>query len=284
MEKLDTGWQKGLFNSDLAIERRRADPGEEGVALEREARGDFAWERIKISTIAGARSIGRPIGHYDTLTLPCLSEISEGEIYDGADEISRELCRLFDKNGIFPERLLVVGLGNPDLTPDAIGPKAADMTVATLHLKEICPESFYDLECSEIAVFSPGVRSVSGIESGLIVKSVCERLRPDAVIAIDAIATSSRERLGRTVQISDTGIFPGSGLGLRETPLDKERLGTPVIAIGVPTVISSGSLTEGDKREKFDNMFFAPKDIDGIVKNAARVIGYGINQAFGIFE
>ena len=284
MEKFDTGWQKGVFNSDLAIERRRADLKEEGVTLEREVRGDFSWERIKISTSCGARSIGRPIGHYDTLTLPCLGSISEGDVYDGADEISRELCRLFDKNVIFPDRLLVVGLGNPELTPDAIGPRAADITVATMHLKEICPESFYALECSEIAVFSPGVRSVSGIETGVIIKSLCEKLRPDAVIAIDAIASSSRERLGRTVQISDTGIFPGSGLGLREAPLSKETLGSPVIAIGVPTVISSRSLSCKGENDSFDDMFFAPKDVDGIVKNAARIIGYGINQAFGIFE
>ena len=284
MKNFHTGRDIGSFNSDLAIERHRINLSEDGVTLEKEERGAFLWERITVHTEEGERSIERPVGHYDTLTLPRSEFLSDSLIYDGADEISRELCRMFDKNRIFPERLLVVGLGNRELTPDSVGPRTAALTEATMHLKKLDPESFYSFECSEIAVIAPGVAGETGLETGVLIKELCESIRPDAVIAIDAVASSSPSRLGNTVQISDTGIFPGSGLGLRQTPLNKEALGVPVIAIGVPTVINAKCFMEGDSRNDDGNsMFVSPKDVDTVVKNASRIIAFGINQAFGIF-
>ena len=200
---------------------------------------------------------------------------------DASEEIARELCRLFDALSISPSRLLVVGLGNRELTPDSVGPRTAEMVNATMHIKEYDERAFSALECSEIAVVSPGVSAESGLDSALLVESVCDLISPDAVIAIDSLAARSEERLGRTIQLSDTGIFPGSGIGNPRSAITEKTVGAPVIAIGVPTVIDARLFcSEGHMRG--EAMFVSPKEINGIVKAAAKIISGGINQAFGM--
>ena len=273
--------------SDLACERGRVDTGIQGVELKKECSGGYVWERIRISSEEGARSIGRPIGNYDTLTLPRMDKLDEEEIDDAANEIAKELCLAADRLNIYPERLLVVGLGNAELTPDSVGPKTANAINATMHIKEFDGAMFGDLECSEIAVITPGVMAQSGMEASELIMGICDRIMPDAVLAIDALASKSAKRLGTTIQISDTGIFPGSGIGNSRAPLNKKTLGIPVIAIGVPTVINARLLLADSGIRSFghdgiENMFVSPREIDGITAASSKIISHGINQAFGI--
>ncbi len=277
--------------TDLACERRRADLTVGGIEYKREIAPGGTWERIKVTTPEGARSIGRPIGRYDTLETSRMDLLDMEAVEDAVEEIARELCYMCDKGGIMPERLLVVGLGNPRLTPDSVGYVCAKNIRATMHIKEFDEHFFEQLECSEIAVITPDVMATSGIDASVSVRGVCNIIKPTAVIAIDAIASRSAERLGTTVQISDTGIIPGSGLGNGHTALNRETLGVPVISVGVPTVIDSRMFwldaqdgldgvryPEGAKR----SMFVSPKEINEIVDVAAKIISGGINQAFGL--
>ncbi len=270
--------------SDLACERRQADISVPGIECRTEEGDGYSWERISIKSDEGARSIGRPRGNYDTLTLPRMDTLNEEEIDDAANEVAKELCIAMERLGVYPERLLVVGLGNRELTPDSIGPKAANAINATMHINGICDG--YDPECSEIAVVTPGVTEQSGMESAELVCAICDRIEPDAVIAIDALASRSASRLGTTVQISDTGVFPGGGVGARRRALSYDTLGVPVIAIGVPTVINAQvipDIAEESKARDFGSMLVSPREIDGITDAAADIIALGINQAFGVF-
>ncbi len=272
--------------SDLACERRRADLSESGVEYSK-ARGAIGvWERIRITSEEGARRIGRPIGCYNTLNLPRVDSMDLCEIDDAKDEIARELCRLFDSEGINPERLLVVGLGNRGLTPDSIGPECADRVKATMHIKSMDPEMFESLDCSEIAVIKPGVTAESGIDTKDIVRGVCDVINPDVILAVDALASRSPDRLGTTIQLATTGLSPGSGLGNKRGAITEDELGIPVMSIGIPTVINSRLFVveNGEARAERpgEGMFVAPKDINEITKNAATIVAGAINQAFGI--
>ena len=275
-------YERGGYVSDLACERRRADLSVEGVERTTECNDGFSWERIRISSTEGARAIERPMGCYDTLTLPRMDKLSEEDIDDAGNEIAKELCLAVERLGIYPERLLIVGLGNRDLTPDSIGPRVASAINATMHLPDYDRGLFYELECSEIAVLTPGVSAQSGMDSCELICAVCDRIEPDAVIAVDALASASPSRLGTTVQISDTGIFPGSGIGASHGEVTVKTTGVPVIAIGVPTVINARAFAHGCGDIGLEGMFVSPKEIDGIASAASRIIAIGINQAFGI--
>lgn len=271
------------FDSDLALERRRASMYVEGVDYKRDVCLGGVWERLKVTSIAGEKSIGRPMGLYDTLTIPNMDTIMPDDIEDAKDEIARELCRMCDLCDVSPERILVVGLGNRELTPDAIGTSSAMEVDATMHLRTEDPELFESLGCSEICVICPDVASNSGIASAKVVKSVSDAIKPSVVFAIDSLASRSTERLGNTVQISSTGIIPGTGVGHRGVKIDRELLGVPVIAIGIPTVISTAALCKTECSDPSKKGYFvSPKGINRIVKNGAKIIGGGINQAFGI--
>ncbi len=272
------------FNSDLACERRRADVECGDVKYEKHFSAVGSWERIRITGEKGEESIGRPCGSYDTLTLARMDLLNSEEAADASEEIAAELCRLVAGLSLSPDRLLVAGLGNRELTPDSLGPRCAELINATMHIKLLEPATFSALDCSEIAVVKPGVSSESGIDSSAMLESVCSLVKPDAVIAVDALAARSARRLGRTVQLSDTGIFPGSGIGRTIGALTKETVGAPVIAIGVPTVIDARFLSGDDSEELLggESMFVSPKEIDSIVRAAAQIIADGINQAFGI--
>ncbi len=263
--------------SDLACERRRADTSAVGVSYTCQRCPAGNWERIKIFSSEGEESIGRPMGNYNTLNTKRLDLLDFDGADDAKNEISSELCALFEKNSISPLRILVVGLGNENLTPDSVGPLTASLVKPTLHISSTDRKMFDSLECSEIAVIKPGVCSSSGLDSAAFTMGVCEKIKPNAVIAIDALASRSPERLGCTVQICDTGIFPGTGLGAGSAALNEKTLGVPVIAIGVPTVIDSRALGGSVK-----GMFVAQKEINSITDAAARIIAGGINQAFGI--
>ena len=273
------------YGTDLACERRRADLGTKGIIYHRENAGSFVWERIEITSHEGEIEIGRPKGSYDTLSTGRMDMFDDGDVDDAANEIAKELCAIVERTVPAPSRILVVGLGNAELTPDSIGPRTAGAVNATMHLAENDQRLFKTLECLEIAIITPGVMAKSGLETTDAVSAICDRIEPDVVIAIDSIASRSPERLGRSIQISNTGIFPGSGIGNKRRPLSERTLGVPVIAIGVPTVISAMAFRSenADNNDGCEDLFVSPRDIDTIASVSAKIISQGINQAFGAF-
>ena len=276
---------KDSFYTDLACERRRADTDVDGVEYKREMSIGGSWERIRITSKPGADTIGRPIGVYNTLEVARMDLLDDEAIRDATEEIANELCYIFDISDIFPGRILIAGLGNPLLTPDAIGYESAKNVKATMHIKEFDEAFFKSLNCAEIAVCTPGVNAATGMDAAVFIRGLCNEIKPDAVIAIDALSSRSAKRLGTTVQICNTGITPGSGLGNAKNAINKTTVGVPVIAVGVPTVIDSRCFKnpneEGLYRES--SMMVSPKEINEITDIAARIIGNGINTAFGIY-
>ena len=271
--------------TDLAVERRRADITLRGVEYKSYESEGYIWECVRVFSEEGARSIGKPMGRYYTLNTGRLDLIDESEMWDISEELAKKLCEIFDSLSVIPSRLLVVGLGNRSLTPDSIGPKSADEVKPTLHISRFDDEMFEALECSEIAVYTPDVSAHSGLDSTESVCAICESIMPDALIVIDAITTLSRDRLGSTFQLCDTGISQGSGIGNSRLDLNEDTVGVPVISIGVPTVIDSRAFSKEEvsrQSKKEDGMLVAPKEIDEITSIASRIIGGAINQAFGI--
>ena len=169
--------------------------------------------------------------------------------------------------------MLVAALGNPDITPDALGPLTASHLIVTRHLKHSGDPIFSSFH--SLALCRTGVLGTSGIESALHIKTLCDLLKPELVIAVDALAGSDPDRLCRCVQVSSAGISPGSGVGNDRQELSAESLGVPVIAIGIPTVIDAGILGG----EELSGLFVTPRSIDALVRSGARVIAYGINLA-----
>ncbi len=276
----ERNYKGDLPYTDLALERRQADLDIPGVEYTKEGCRPGYWERIRISSKSGAESIGRPIGQYDTLNIARVDMLDSSEIEDAKDEIAGGICRMLDCSEIFPGRILVCGLGNPYLTPDAIGYETAKEVKPTMHIKEHSHVVFNRLNCAEIAVISPGVAATSGLDAAVIIRGICDIIKPDAVIAIDALAARDAARLGCSLQICNTGISPGSGLGNPRLSLGIETVGVPVIAIGMPTVIDTRMLCG---QISSPPSFVAPKEINDIVSSAARIIGGGINRAIGIY-
>ena len=266
--------------SDLATERRRVDSTLSGIDYKVMESQGGTWELIRITDEEGARSIGRPVGIYDTLNTGRIDLLSDEEIADVQDELARRLCHIFDELGLLPERILVVGLGNRNLTPDSLGTRAADEVKPTMHVKELDEEAFLSLECSEIAVITPGVSASTGLDAAEIIRGVARRRLPDVIRAVDAFRSRSGKRVGTTVQISDTGVHPGSGIGNHRQALNEKTLSTPIITIGIPTVTAARLFDEDE--EGLDTMLVAPREIDEIAAIGGKIIGGAINQAFGI--
>lgn len=274
------------FYTDLACERRRANTDVEGVEYKREISVGGNWERIKITSEPGADLIGRPMGVYNTLEVARMDLLDDEAITDAAGEIANELCYIFDISDIFPGRILIAGLGNPALTPDSIGCESARLVKPTMHIKEFDRAFFNALSCTEIAVCTPGVNATSGLDAAVFIRGICNEIAPDAVIAIDSLSSRSVKRLGTTVQICNTGITPGSGLGNARSAINQTTVGVPVIAIGVPTVIDSRLFVDPEEKDAARSagaMLVSPKEINEIASAAARIISGGINRAFGIY-
>lgn len=254
-----------------------------GVKARDTTREGFSVTTVEILDDQGAQALGKPRGTYITLELDGLLRREEGAFSRCAQAIAGELLPLLgDLPGDAP--VLVVGLGNRAITPDAIGPKVHDHTVVTRHLISQLPEHFGQFR--SVSSLASGVLGTTGMESGEVVSALVSSLRPACVIAVDALASRSLHRLCRTVQLSNTGIAPGSGVGNHRQALDRESLGVPVIAVGVPTVVDGATLcadllgtdTLPDLAQGRD-LLVTPKDIDSQVADLAKVIGYGINLA-----
>ena len=268
-----------LFNArtDLAAEARRLLDTREGrpsalpgVRFLEETLFGLPLEILAIAEGEGARRLGKAPGHYYTLTLPERLGRGEGEFPRCVRAVAELIRRCLPARA---EHVLAAALGNPDITPDALGPLAAESILVTRHLKQARPEDFAAF-CS-LALCRPGVLGTTGMESALQVKTLCQELRPDLVLVIDALAGAEAEHLCRTVQVTDAGIAPGSGVGNDRLAFTRESLGLPVVALGMPTVVDA-ALFGGDA---VSGMFVTPRSIDSRVRAAGRVIGYGVDLA-----
>ena len=229
--------------------------------------------RIHVHTPAGARAIGKPEGRYITIDLrPALSR-QEALTGRAALCLCRELRALLPPPSDGPA--LVVGLGNDAMTPDAVGAAALEHLLVTRHMVCSMPRQFGAL--TPVAALATGVLARTGVETLELIRGAADRLHPSVVIAIDALAARSRHRLCATVQLGDTGLIPGSGVGNHRRAVDRKALGVPVIAIGVPTVIDGAALRDEDAPPS--GLFVTPQDIDHRVRELGRLIGTGVTLA-----
>ena len=274
--------EKYQQRTDLALESRElaAEKGEvSGVDFEESVRSGLLCQKISIKTAEGSETIGKPVGEYYTLNISSLLRRESGEFSTSVEALASVLQELIPAAAA-DTCTLVVGLGNRDITPDTIGPLTAESVLVTRHLKQYAPDDFKML--SPVAVITPGVMGTSGIESADYIKWVCDELKPSRVIVVDALAAKGLERLCRTVQVTDTGITPGSGVGNSRSAVNNKTLGVPVIAIGVPTVVDIGSILQNEKveeRPENKEMIVTPRNIDSEVVCAARLVAYAINCA-----
>jgi len=242
--------------------------------------------RVQILDREGERALGKPQGTYITVELGALARREEYAFARGVSAIREQLLPLLGM--VRDDRVLVVGLGNRAITPDAIGPITAKHTLATRHLVEHVPEHFGHFRC--VTVVQTGVLGTTGMESAEMVKALVAQFRPNRVIAVDALASRKLTRICRTVQICDTGIAPGSGVGNARAKLNRETLGIPVIAVGVPTVVDAGTLVSDLLEESGRDMvppeqwgpygggmIVTPKEIDTQVADISKLIGYALN-------
>lgn len=302
--------------TDLAIEARelykeRVKQEISGVKVDKEESDNYTITRVEIINQNGQQKMGKPIGSYITIEVPALKKADQ----DLKDEISKVLARELKAliNMGKQTKSLIVGLGNRHVTPDALGPKVVDKVMVTRHLFQAYNKT-EDETMANVSALSPGVMGITGIETGEIIKGVVEKTSPDIVIAIDALASRKMNRIGSTIQISNTGINPGSGVGNKRIGLNKEYLGVPVYAIGIPTVVDAAtmvndtmnliikemkeqsklgsnfySILEGmESEDKYqlikevltpymENVMVTPKEIDDLMNDLSQVIANGLN-------
>ena len=306
------------IRTDLAIEAREMLNSEQEIdgvkiCVSEDTEKDILTTWVEILDEQGAKEMGKPIGNYITIESQAMKAndiIAEEEIAKILAEKLGELKKLQDDSVI-----LVVGLGNWNVTPDALGPKVVSKILVTRHMRGNLPEEI-DESVRTVSAISPGVMGITGIETGEVVKGIVEKINPDLVIAVDALAARRASRINATIQMSDTGVAPGAGVGNKRMVLNEESLGVPVIAIGVPTVVDAATLVndtmdmmllemahevekgsdfynmllEMDTNEKYSlikeilnpyvgNMFVTPKDVDAVIERLARIIANSLNMA-----
>lgn len=274
------------IRTDLAMEAREALGGDtpRGVTQQIFQRNGFCLTRVEIQTKEGAEILGKPVGTYTTIEHASLCN---------ADDAQRDVCAALltqELRAMLPENVdrgcvLVVGLGNRRVTPDSLGPCAAGQVFVTRHMIEALQiTSLEGVPLQNVCSLSPGVLGVTGIETELVVKSLCRTLRPSCVICIDSLASMKTSRLLSTVQLSDSGISPGSGVGNHNAALDSDSLGVPVIAVGVPTVVYASVIVRDAGADHLalsreDDMLVTPRNIDEATEILSSIIGRGINMA-----
>lgn len=291
--------------TDLALEARETvqKPDEEirGVRVEEEkdTEKEIYITRVMIETKNGAKIMGKPMGTYITLEAPNMVTPDEDYHREISEKVADQIRELLpdEKEEL---AVLVVGLGNREVTADALGPNVADQLHITRHVVREFGKAAYDKnKVHMISALVPGVMAKTGMETCEIIRGVVEQTAPDVIIAIDALAARSTKRLNRTIQITDTGVQPGSGVGNHRHALTRESLGVPVIGIGIPTVVDAGTIV-GDaveqveremlfcsdihalKMAELQNMYVTTKDIDDVVNRLSYTISEAINIALEI--
>lgn len=277
------------FRTDLAVEA--IENHKTAAALPHVRQSDrtlegFAVHEVRILSEDAAREIGKPQGRYLTLELDALIRREEDAFPRACKALSTMLRELLPHPNDGP--VLIAGLGNRMITPDAIGPQTADHVIATRHLVAQSPAIFADWR--PVSALAPGVLGQTGVETGEVICGVLDRVRPAAVIAVDALAAGRLSRLLRTVQLADTGITPGAGVGNARAALNEQTLSVPVIAVGVPTVVDGATLAHEISSqlgqpacEALDDLsqpvMITTRDIDREVADISRMIGYAVNMA-----
>ena len=318
--------EKYSVRTDLALEEKERFESDnvevQGVVLEEEydEEREIRISRVRIETEKGAKVMGKPVGTYLTVEAPNMAVPDEGYHREISEELAGYIQELIEKLGMMDKEdlsVLIVGLGNRQVTPDALGPHVVDNLCVTRHIvKEYGKYAMGMEHANLVSAIVPGVMGQTGMETVEIVKGVVDETDPDLVIAIDALAARNSRRLNRTIQIADTGIHPGSGVGNHRNGLTKESLGVPVIGIGVPTVVDAATIVNdtmenlinaletsemlkgvGDvlrtynAAEKYElvkelisphlnGMFVTPKDVDEMVKQISYTISEGLNLLF----
>ena len=263
------------FRTDLAAEQRELTPDAgslRGVRAASEQRSGFEVNTVEILDAEGEKALCKPVGKYVTLGLEPLIGRASDAFEDAAALLAELIRELLPADG--GKGTLVAGLGNDEMTPDAVGPLAVNAVIATRHLKRGMPDDFAAF--STVSAVKPGVLGSTGIESAELLRSACRAADPARLIAVDALASASLERLCRTVQLTDAGIVPGSGVGNDRAAVNAASLGLPVLAIGVPTVVDAAAFSDSPDAA---GMFVTPRDIDSSVRDVAKLIGYSINLA-----
>ena len=257
-----------------------------GVKATKSKLEGYGLTRVDILDARGEEALGKPAGCYLTIDLTTFWQRKADFFPRAVRAVGTQLKSMLPQEG----PVLVVGLGNAAMTPDAVGPLTADSVLVTRHLISAMPRQFAGFR--PVSVVRTGVLGTTGVESAEAVAGVAEQVRPAAIIAVDALASRRRERVCATVQLSDTGITPGSGVGNHRAALNRETLGVPVIAVGIPTVVDAATLAadlleeagvehmDADRlRQGQGNMMVTPRDIDAQVRDLSKVVGYGINWA-----
>lgn len=258
--------------TDLALERiDRSMPLPPGVRCEEEAIGTLLATRITIETDEAASAMGKPVGQYLTLE-PADFKLPSQTVEADASALAKTLSKWLPKDGL----VLVAGLGNEGMTPDALGPLCIKRILATRHLIGMLQEEAEWVHALRpVAALSPGVLGQTGVETAELLGAVCRAIHPAAVVVVDALAAASLDRLGRTVQLCDSGISPGSGVQNRRAEISQKTLGCPVFSVGVPMVVSLSAI-QNDLPEM---MVVTPQEVDAIVRHAAEMVALGINLA-----
>lgn len=306
------------FRTDLAVERR--DIYKKITKIHEidgiESSEETVDENIKITRVNiknenGEKAIGKPKGTYVTIDINKLKIAEEDEIQKTSEAVSKELKKLLDLHTNKEGDILVVGLGNIYVTPDALGPKVINEIDVTRHIKKYLPQ-YIDEGTRTVSAISPGVLGTTGIETVEILKGIVDNIKPKLLVVIDALASRSIDRISSTIQLSDTGIVPGAGVGNTRQEISENTLGIPVIAIGIPTVVELATLVsdgidifierlqekaesneylnklqENDKYEEVKealnvgeyNMIVTPKEIDDLIENMKDIVARGINFA-----
>jgi len=271
------------FRTDLALERHEIirDSAPKGVESEQYSKCGITFTIIRVTDDDGAKALGKLKGTYVTAELPSLINSSP------TDE--ETICAIADElRNLLPEKgtVLAVGLGNTEITPDAVGPKSISLILATRHLSDELIKSTGLGNLRPVAGFIPGVMGKTGVETAESIKGLANTVKPSAVIVVDALAARRLSRLGCTVQISDTGISPGSGVGNTRNAITDYTIGVPVISIGIPTVVDAqtlvNDLTGKDNeisQKESREMIITPREIDLVIDRASRLIGLSINKA-----
>ncbi len=263
-----------LPRTDLAVERREliGEKIPDGVRFDEITDGETKTTKIEIKNENGEKALGKPKGRYYTVEFKnCAAPTDEN------DPQLKAVISLFDE--LLPEdgTVLVAGLGNEQITPDALGPRTVNGVFATRHITDKSDQLGLPA-LRQVAAVSTGVLGQTGMETVEILKAVCEKIKPSAVIVIDALASAGTKRLGRTVQITDTGICPGSGVGNSRARIDRRTLDTTVISVGVPTVIDASSLCR-EEGQNVEQMMVTPRNIDSIISDMSRLLSMSINMS-----
>jgi len=307
------------FRTDLASERRdiynkanKLENDIDGIESEKEEINEnIKVERVKITNENGEKAIGKPIGNYITIDVKKLKIAQDEDIEKAAETLANELKKVVDMHIDNQGEVLVVGLGNIYVTPDSLGPKVINEIDVTRHIIKYLPQ-YVEEGTREVSAVSPGVLGTTGIETVEILKGIVDNVKPKLVIVIDALASRSIERISSTVQISDTGIVPGAGVGNTRNEISIKTLGIPVIAIGIPTVVETAVLVNDsldlfieklqDEAKSNDylnnlkqednykeirevlvpndyNLIVTPKEIDDLIENMKDIVAKGINQS-----